>query len=148
MTVLVLVFFSSVLTERTSSKAVASGVSARQLAQSAVQLVEGIITQATVPGANTTTAWASQPGMIRTYGTGTAPSSAPLAYYKLYSSSRMVINSSSPLPVSNYTVDADVASGGDLIYNWDTLPALYTDLNAPAAASDGTLVFPLSTREL
>ena len=150
MTVMILVFFSSVSTERASSKAAASGNSARQLAQSAVQIVEGTITQATVPSATdgtaTAIAWASQPGMIRTYGGG-APgsytaSSAPLAYYKLYSSSNMLLPAS--IVSSAYSVDNDISNpGGDLITNWDQLPALYTDLNAPITASDGSIVYPI-----
>src|ERR1700722_5672598 len=65
-TVLVLAFFSSVTTELTGAKSYSSGVTTKQLADSTVQMTIGAISQATSHG--TTVAWASQPGMIRTYG--------------------------------------------------------------------------------
>ena len=134
MTVLVLAFFASVMTESTSARAASGGEGARQLAQSAVQLVEGIISQATVPGADNTIAWACQPGMIRTYGGGGVASSTPLNYYKLYSNSQMVVSNPNS---TGFTPDADIVS------NWDTMPSMYTDLNAPITDSTGTLVFPI-----
>ena len=152
MTVLVLVFFASVIAEKTTAKAATSGVSARQLAQSAVQIVEGTISQATVPSLGvptaTAVAWASQPGMIRTYGVGDpvggyTASSAPLAYYKLYSSSNMIVNSTTTPPIANYPVDGSVSAGGDICTWWDKVPALYTDLNAPSVASDGSTIYPI-----
>lgn len=70
-TVLVVAFLASVFTEGVSARAAASNSNAAQLAGSAVQLVEGTISFATQPRADTTFAWACQPGMIRTYGSGT-----------------------------------------------------------------------------
>ena len=143
-TVLVLALLSSVLTERTNVQAAANTTSARQLAQSVVQLVEGTITQATVPSLTETTpaiAWACQPGMIRTYGTGTSgnysASSTPLAYYKLYSSNNMVVNANSTPSISTYAVDSDISS------TWNSQPDVYVDLNAPIYDSSGTLDFPI-----
>ncbi len=148
MTVLVLVFFGSVMTDSASSRASSGGVAARQLAQSAVQIVEGIITQATVPGPDTNTAWACQPGMIRTYGTSAGSgsvtaSSNPLNFYKLYSASQMVLTPNTSPSSTSFTPDSDIVS------NWDTSPAFYTDLNAPSSVLDPTqssgynLVFPI-----
>jgi uncharacterized protein (TIGR02600 family) len=149
MVVIVVAFFVSVQTATVGSRVAAHGLSAQQLAQSAVQLVEGTITQATVPAMGDPTAnsvaWACQPGMIRTYGNGApggySASCNPLAYYKLYSSSQMIVPTSA---LGNYTVDASVTNTyGDILSNWDQVPALYTDLNAPTTASDGTTVFPI-----
>ena len=121
-TVLVLAFFSSVTTELSGAKSYSSGVTTKQLADSTVQITIGAITQATSYG--TTVAWASQPGMIRTYGKdngdGTySASGSAMAFYKLYSSDNMVIKTGSYTPIN------DVPS------TWSTTPALYTDLNAP-----------------
>ncbi len=98
---------------------------ASQLAANAVQLVEGTITNATVT--YPTVAWACQPGMIRTYGASAAAngaSSAPLAYYKLYSSGTMVVTSSMDMN------PADIFSA-DVPATWDKMPSYYTDINAP-----------------
>src|SRR5438874_118205 len=84
---LIVAFFTSVTTELSSSKTYANGATAKQLADSAVQAVIGQISLATSGSANQPNAWASQPGMIRTYdNTG-----APLDYYKLYSSDNLVV---------------------------------------------------------
>ncbi|MDD5351496.1 MAG: hypothetical protein PHQ12_14890, partial [Chthoniobacteraceae bacterium] len=83
-TALVIAFFSSVMTELSGAKSYASGMTAKQLADSAVQTAMGQIQLAT--SGDATVAWASQPGMIRTYdNTGAA-----LANYKLYSSDNMI----------------------------------------------------------
>lgn len=135
-TVLILTFFNSVTTATINTKAGTGAISARQLADSAVQMVEGTITTATVPNTDTTFTWASQPGMIRTYG-GAANASAlwkPLNYYKLYSSGTMVVNNPN---ATSWTPDEDVQP------LWDNMPGIYTDLNAPVQDSTGNNVFPI-----
>jgi len=132
-TALVIAFFSNVSTELSGARGYAGGASAKQLADSAVQVVMGAIRQGTTKGANV--AWASQPGMIRTYGTylgsgSYAAGGTPLACYKLYSSDNMVVTS---LPFDPST---DVAS------DWNTKPALFTDLNSPVA-SGTSMIFPI-----
>jgi hypothetical protein len=135
-TVLVLAFFTTVSTELVGAKATAAGMSARQLAASAAQIVQGTITGATEPRTDTTFAWASQPGMIRTYGTGSSASDQPLAYYKLYSSNNMVVTKDE---IPSFSFDKDLDSG------WNTKPALFTDLNAPKVdPNTSELVFPIA----
>ena len=135
-TVLIVAFLSSVTTEYSTATTSAAGATGRELADASVQLVMGQIRQATSLGSNV--AWASQPGMIRTYGSGTlgsyTASSAPLAYYKLYSSDNMVVD---PTAVGSFAPSNDVP--GD----WNSRPAVFTDLNAPVTSAAGTLNYPI-----
>lgn len=118
---LVVAFLTSVSTELTASKSFASGTNARQLADSAVQTVMGQIRDATTRG--TKQAWASQPGMIRTYD----DAGDPVSYFKLYSSENMVVTKSQ---ISSFTPGSDVDPA------WNTKPALFADLNAPVLVAD------------
>ena len=135
-TVVIVAFLSSVSTEYSTASSASAGASSRELADASVQLVMGQIRQATSLGANV--AWASQPGMIRTYGSGSAgtysAASAPLAYYKLYSSDNMVVDSSA---TSGYDPGADVPT------TWSSRPALFTDLNSPITSAAGTVNYPI-----
>lgn len=119
--VLVVAFYSTVTTELSSAKGYASGVNARQLADSATQAVIGQIRDATTKGR--TVAWASQPGMIRTYDSA----GEPVNYFKLYSSENMVLAKSQ---IASFTPETDLDA------SWNTKPGLYTDLNAPVLVSD------------
>ncbi len=130
-TVLVVAFMSNVLSSGVSEKAAASETSASQLAASAVQLVEGTITNSTEPAADTTVAWACQPGMIRTYGGGGTASASPLAYYKLYSSDSMIVTTTTSPSITNFSFANEVPQ------YWDKSPALYADLNAPLLTGTG-----------
>ena len=86
-TALVLSFFTSVSSELVTSKTYATGELSRQLSDSVVQLAMGQIREATTTTASGgALAWASQPGMIRTYNT----TGQMVKVYKLYSSSKMV----------------------------------------------------------
>jgi len=86
--ILVAAFLSSVATENVTSKIYANGASVKLLAQSAVNIVQSEINDATH---NPAYCWASQPGMIRVYDTtGTAK-----GYYKLYSDSPKMIDTTS-----------------------------------------------------
>ena len=128
-TALVIAFFSSVTTEVSGAKQYAAGASAKQLADSAVQVVMGNITLATsgTTTSGSTAAWASQPGMIRTYDSaGNA-----VACYKLYSSDALIL-------ATGTTFDP----GTDLDASWAAKPALFTDLNSPAT-SGTAVVFPI-----
>ena len=130
-TVLVMAFFSSVTTESSSAKSYANQITTKQVADSALHCVMGAIREATSQGANIV--WATQPGMIRTYGnSGNTASSNPLAYYKLYSSDSMVVTNG----LSTYDTTNDLAS------DWISKPAMWTDLNSPVIAS-GTTNFPI-----
>ena len=145
-TILVVVFLTNVTSAGVEENAAVAETSASQLSAMAVQLVEGTITNATVSGSSVGMAWASQPGMIRTYGSGTpggniTASSSPLAYYKLYSSNNMVVSAGDDM---NPT---DIFEG-DVPNRWNATPALYTDLNAPiivgnASTSGTATIFPI-----
>lgn len=127
-TALIIAFLSNVTTEHSGAKGYADGARSKQLADSAVQIAIGAIQAATDHGVQET--WASQPGMIRVYDqTGAAK-----AYYKLYSSDTMVVSSSQ--------VSAFEPGKSDVDAQWNTKPALFTDLNSPVV-SGSTAVFPI-----
>ena len=125
---LVLAFFTSVSTELTGAKHYASGSDAKQLADSAVQEVMGTIklaTSGTTTGSSVV-AWASQPGMIRTFdSTGKL-----LSCYKLYSTDNTVVTTETVNPAADYDP------------TWASKPALFTDLNSPVVTGTATL-FPI-----
>ncbi|WP_157210675.1 Verru_Chthon cassette protein A [Verrucomicrobium spinosum] len=129
-TVLVVGFLSLVTTERQASSGYAEGNRSRMLSDSAINLVIGQIRQATetlnADPANPKT-WASQPGMIRVYGStgGAGNGRTPLsAAYKLYSSDQMRVTT---FGQSEANAEAPPAS-------WSAQRALYTDLNEPVEA--------------
>ncbi len=127
--VLAVAFFSSVNTELKGARTFASGVTTRQLADSAVNIIQAQIRDAT---ARENGAWASQPGMIRVYrdanGTTSAPSKNAEAFFKLYSSDKMVLQTAD-LP-------SFVTGAGDYDPDYATKPALWTDLNQPVVVKD------------
>lgn len=125
-------FFMSVVSETKMSGVNTSNVRGRNLANTAINLVMAQIREATSQGS--TVAWASQPGMIRTYGTehGTA-SSDPRAYYKLYSAQNLVWK----------PVDGAFNAALDMPSNWVDLKSLFTDLNLPVQTLEGTLIYPI-----
>src|SRR4051794_32864790 len=83
LTVLAVGFFSSVQNEAIASAAYSSGMRARILGESAVQLVAAQLREATKLGNQS---WTSQPGMIRTY----SMSGTQVAAFKLYSAMNAV----------------------------------------------------------
>lgn len=120
---IIIAFFSNVTSESTSATNAAEGVSARMLADSAINLVEAQIRDATRgldDDDKDILAWASQPGMIRTF----EQDGSQKAIYKLYSSDNLVVSGSS------FTVDADKPPTD---WNTGANVGLYTDLNAPVA---------------
>ena len=123
-TVLIVAFYSSVTTEYISTKTNSYTVNSRQLADSAVQLVMAQIKDAT---SQKDMAWASQPGMIRTFGTDAKLKNA----YKLYSDSTLVDKTGAYDPFNDWAPT-----------NWTTLKGVYTDLNAPVV-SGGTSIYPI-----
>ncbi len=127
---LVLAFFSSVTTELVGAKSYSNGVSGKQLADSATQLVIGTIRKATSPedgGSGTNFVWASQPGMIRTWKTSATPDKC----YKLYSSDLLEV------PAAGYT------SSGEVSASWNDETALFTDLNAPVTNDQNEMIYPI-----
>lgn len=128
--VLILAFLGSVKTDLKSSKLYANGSSVKTLADSAVNLVTGQIRQATSGEDNgKTVAWASQPGMIRTY----SDSGQRLNNYKLYSWDTLVT------PEVFDPAGAAESVPGD----WFDQPALFVDLNAPVQDSNGSAQYPI-----
>ena len=138
-TALVLAFFASVTLERSSAKSYANGATTKQLADSSVQTSMGIVRQATAGTATaggSTVAWASQPGMIRTYDN----SGNPLADYKLYSSDNMVVTQNTQPAIGTpptYDPSADVDAA------WKAKPSLFTDLNAPVIRGANDANYPI-----
>jgi uncharacterized protein (TIGR02600 family) len=137
LTIVVIAYLLSATNQNSIAHNVENTSEGKRLSDVAVQIVMGQIRQATTGG--TAIAWASQPGMIRTYGTGSvsagtaAASSQPLAYYKLYSSDNMDVTQG----LTSYSPLSDVPSV------WNTEPALFTDLNAPSLSASGTLEYPI-----
>lgn len=122
---LMIAFFSNVSTEFSSARSFADGVTTKQLADSAVNVVMGQIREATAMEGG---AWASQPGMIRVYGAaGATPGSALTpsdklhSLYKLYSSEQLLVSGT----------DLTEASATENFANWWKQPAAFTDLNQP-----------------
>jgi uncharacterized protein (TIGR02600 family) len=125
---LALAFLASIGTELKSSKQYADGVSARLLAQSAFNLATDQIVEATRGVEDgQLLAWASQPGMIRTYDA----SGGKARYYKLYS-----------WDVMTGSGDFDPAGAEAVSASWFSDPAIYTDLNAPVTVNK-TLQYPI-----
>lgn len=124
--VLVVAFLSSVSVELQSAKKYSGGADARALADSAVSLVISQVQDAT---ANPRLAWASQPGMIRTYtGSGVLDTA-----FKLYSSGSMRITGAfNPIDSLGTEVPPDWADSADV----------FVDLNRPVAVS-GTNRYPI-----
>jgi uncharacterized protein (TIGR02600 family) len=128
---LAVTFLNRTTIERNAAAGFAAASNTRQLADTAVNLVEGQIRDATTQGANV--AWASQPGMIRTFASGNfgsyTPSASLLRAYKLYSSDTMIATT------ANTTADLPPN-------NWETNKAVWTDLNAPVTVN-GEQNFPI-----
>ncbi|MEI8340317.1 MAG: Verru_Chthon cassette protein A [Verrucomicrobiota bacterium] len=146
-TALVVAFFNSVTTEYSSAKAYSTGESSKQLADSAVNIVMAQIKEATAgfvkdssgnPITTQRLAWASQPGMLRTWN----DSGNPYKFYKLYSSGTMVVDLSSGGTFDPAQDQVDLANGA-----WKNQPAIYTDLNSPVvvqeASGSNTIVSPI-----
>ena len=129
LTVLTVAFLSSVSTEFQSAVAQSNSLSVRQLADSTVQYVIGQIRLSSSGG--TTQTWASQPGVIRTYGNDGNAKQA----FKLYSSGSPV----ETITGNSWTPSVDLPS----TKTWSAAKALWTDLNLPVNDTSGNPVFPI-----
>jgi len=134
MTIFMLAIFSVSRTEHSSSVKYADGQSARELADTAVNVVMAQIWDGTQRTATIPALWASQPGAIRRYNL----SGVFTGGYKLYSSASMQVNGDESMMVN------DLPSP-----DWASLPGRYTDLNEPVIRPDKDgdgnpeLVFPI-----
>lgn len=119
LSLLTVAFLLSARTDLQSAKAYASSTSVRQLADSTINLVQAQIKTATrgKDDANQDLAWASQPGMIRTFDRNGVLYRA----YKLYSTANMTASS------VNATDEAARLAG------WKDRPAHLTDINEISA---------------
>lgn len=121
----ILAFFNTATSEVTTSTAYTSGVSTKMLSDVVTNIVEAQIeegTQGKDPQTGSPLAWASQPGMIRTYDSQGAAKNL----YKLYSSDNMEAQPS----------DLTQGDSKDLLNlpgSWNTAQYsdIYTDLNEP-----------------
>jgi len=130
--VVIVMFLTSVSMERRAASSTQTLVSNRQLSDMAVSLVQAQIRQATTRGA--TIAWASQPGMIRTFSSSGGLDTA----YKLYSATDFSVTNN-----LSANLAAELASAKA---NW-TNSACYADLNAPVTQVEGTqtnIIFPIA----
>lgn len=147
-TVLVLSLFLSVTSERTESAAAVNQDDAQRLAAGVVELVKSTITQATTgyqsdastgaPILSSPVAWASQPGLIRTWDT----SGNPYRSYRLYSSGNITVTAQGDL-VNDAAELANWKSGAPA--NAGSYNARWCDLNAPATDSSGRRNYPIVT---
>lgn len=124
---MILGFFIVATNERSLASGYSSSITARQMADIAVSLVQGQINIATTKGPDV--AWSSQPGMIRTYGINGNLSKA----YKLYSSSSMIVDKVGIV----FGISPDQATSA-----WGKNPATWVDLNAPIEVN-GIKNFPI-----
>jgi uncharacterized protein (TIGR02600 family) len=129
---IVLAFFSSVSTELAASKVTAVSATTHQLADSAVNVVMAQLVDATKgqEASSGTLAWASQPGLIRTFDQGGKAKN----FYKLYSSDQMVVDG------STFSLTDELPPPA---WNSPANSAYYTDLNAPAIDAKGLLIYPI-----
>lgn len=120
---LAVTFLTRARVESTASGSNAAAAATRQLADLAVNLVQAQIQKATTQGSSV--AWASQPGMIRTFSDA---SGGPLLQaFKLYSSGNLVLDRPS---VSELLADFTIPT------SWAADTALWTDLNSPVVAGN------------
>jgi uncharacterized protein (TIGR02600 family) len=134
MTIFMLAIFSVSRTEHSSSIKYADGQSARELADTAVNVVMSQIWDGTNRTAGDPALWASQPGAIRKY----EPNGSFRTGYRLYSSSQMQLTGAESEMVN------DVPPS-----DWTQLIGRFTDLNEPVVRPDKDgdgqpeLVFPI-----
>jgi uncharacterized protein (TIGR02600 family) len=140
----VLALFGTTRTDRQNASAFATGQETLRLADAAVNLVQGQIRDATI---QPRVGWASQPGMIRTFGTSGNATTA----YKLYSSSEMVVPNFGKPHIDGETASISTWSAGAPSTSYN---AQFCDLNSPAAVkrpkpgddtqTENALVFPIA----
>ena len=131
LTTLILAFLISGQSNLKSSKLYANGSSVKTLADSTVNIVMAQIQQATSNG--TQVAWASQPGMIRTYSN----TGAPLTNYRLFSWD-------SPTVSGTYDASTDETQISNVPGTpWYSSPSVFVDLNQPVADSTGIPHYPI-----
>lgn len=120
LTALIVGFLLRAGVERSSTASYSAKAATRQLADTAVNLVQGQINDATSQG--TDKAWASQPGAVRVFDNNGNLN----RIYRLYSSGSMT--TTTPSDLAN-----DLPPAG-----WEASPAAWVDLNAPVTMATGS----------
>lgn len=134
-TVIILALFSVSDSEFKASKVYAGGNAARQLADSAVNIVIGQIRSATYSSPTVTRIWVSQPGGIRVYDTH----GGFYRGHKLYSDATMIVSTPGTGGESSMANDPPAS-------DWNQHPNQYVDLNEPVIRIQGEqtkLYFPI-----
>ncbi len=128
---LVTIFLVRTGTERSASASYDAAASTRLLAESAVNLVQATINEATTGTGSST--WASQPGAVRVFD----DSGNLTKIYRLYSSTTM----------STATNSGSILADDIPPANWANQPAIWVDLNKPVTisgfGSTKSLSFPI-----
>ncbi len=147
-TALVVALLLSLSSERTDSSAAIRQGEVQQLAAGVVDLVKSTITQATAgyeSGASGSftanrTAWASQPGLIRTW----KENGTPYKSFRLYSGGNLAASDIVVDGTLNITDDAPPSGWKSTNASYN---ALWCDLNAPAASgtNPNSLSYPIVT---
>ncbi|WP_050026308.1 Verru_Chthon cassette protein A [Verrucomicrobium sp. BvORR034] len=137
---LVVAFLTLARTEQRAAAAFSDTADARNLSEMPLNLAIAQIRRATEQNGVTQT-WASQPGMIRVYGTEKDATtsntrSKMVAMYKLYSDDRMVVMKEGVTSTTGGLTTTEVTTAlntdeSDLA-NWQKVPGMYVDLNEPA----------------
>ncbi|HSJ01189.1 MAG TPA: Verru_Chthon cassette protein A, partial [Verrucomicrobium sp.] len=137
---LVVAFLTLARTEQRAAVAFSDTADARNLTELPVNLAIAQIRRATEQNGVTRT-WASQPGMIRVFGTEKDSTtsnmrSKTVGLYKLYSDDRMVVMNEGANATSKgmTTTEVGVSLNADEadFATWQQVPGLFVDLNEPA----------------
>ncbi len=130
-TAVVLAFLTSARADRQNASTFSGSQETLRLADTSVSVVMSQIRDATTMADS---AWASQPGMIRSYGTDGSLARA----FKLYSSDDMVPSAFGSAEMANETA---------AMSQWQEQPAHFVDLNAPAIVPRPDPTDPASTTD-
>jgi len=123
LTIMVVGFLSRATIDRTSASAYSDGDRNSLLSDYAVNIVQAQIDHAST---RTNTAWASQPGMVRTF----AQDGSLLQAYKLYSDAGMATNA------------VDLSAATNALAGWANSTAHFVDLNEPVEI-EGRKEYPI-----
>jgi uncharacterized protein (TIGR02600 family) len=131
LTALIVAFMMRAGSERVATGYYQASVNTKFLADTALNLVEGQINEATSYG--NTYAWASQPGAIRLFDNSGNLSKI----FRLYSAPSLTTAIGGATTAST-ALSPDVPTG-----TWSTYPAIWVDLNSPVADSGGIKHYPI-----
>lgn len=128
-TVMVVGLLQRAGSERISAANYKATAGTRQLADTAINLVQGQVNQATSKGSSY--AWASQPGAIRLFKNDGSLDTV----YRLYSAPMLTTTKASDL-------GSDLPAAADTSWQTKSSP-IWVDINAPAISATGALSYPI-----